>query len=233
MELHAEAINAPLIKYFNCQSKSRNHTVKHNSDFAKLYRLTMGINPSKQFSKAQQLLGHFLESRFFAKYEQATLKGGVRYLKAIHLEPETPTINSGWTANGTLKKTSKKRIIPTPINGDEVATDWRRDGEKVAKTWRQVGDDETLQAAISLGLEPVFNPTKTLPIQGKTTYTLDHTPDGDFLFSPEALTFYNDRLDVLLNNFEFEKTEAEALAKQATIMQFSEKTECHILLART
>ncbi len=53
MELYAEAINATLIKYFNCQSKSRNHTVPHNSYFAKLYRLTLGKNPIKRFSKAQ------------------------------------------------------------------------------------------------------------------------------------------------------------------------------------
>ena len=34
-----------------------------------------------------------------------------------------------------------------------------------------------LQAAISLGLDPVFNPIKTLPIKGNTTYTQDHVPE--------------------------------------------------------
>lgn len=233
MELHAEAISEPLIKYFNCNTTTKNrYTVSSNSDFAKLYRLTVGENPTKRFSEAKHLLSHFLESRFFANYEQASLKNGTPYFKVTQIMPELPCKNDRWTANGTLKKVSKKSKKPPP----EIPAEHRKSTGQLPDYYRintgQVPDDETPQAAISLGLEPVFNPTKTLPIQGKTTYTLDHTPDGEFLFNPEALTFYNDRLDVLLNHFEFEKSEAEALAKQATLMQFSEKTAMPYSLGR-
>ena len=69
MELYAEGINEPLIKFFNCSSKTKGcYTVPHNSNFAKLYRLTRGDIPKKRFSRSHQLLGHFLESRFYATY---------------------------------------------------------------------------------------------------------------------------------------------------------------------
>ena len=93
----------------------------------------------------------------------------------------------------------------------------------MAKNRRQVGDGETPQAAISLGLEPIFYPTKTL-----NTRTLSHLPTNTavdwFLDLPdEATAFYNERLGILLKDFEFEKVEAVELAKQATEMQFGEK----------
>ena len=224
MELHNEAINEPLIKYLNCNSTTEgNYKVPHNSDFAKLYRLTIGDNPTKRFSKAHQLLSHFLGHRFIAKYQNAHLKKGQQYLKVTRIEPETPARNNAWTLDGTLKKTTQKIPFQPPKNGDEVATLRRRSGEIMSKNRRQVGDGETPQAAISLGLEPDFHPTKTL-----NTRTLSHLPTntaGDwFLDLPaEARAFYNERLDILVNNFEFEKVEAVDLAKQATEMQFAEK----------
>lgn len=224
MELRNEAINEPLIKYLNCNSTTKgNYKVPHNSDFAKLYRLTIGDNPTKRFSKAHQLLNHFWGRWFIARYENAELKKGQHYLKVTHIEPETPARNNAWTLGGTLKKTTKKIPFLPPENGDEVATPRRRSGEIMAKNRRQVGDDETPQAAISLGLEPDFHPTKRL-----NTRTLSHLPTNTavdwFLDLPaEAMAFYNERLDILLNNFEFEEVEAVDLAKQATEMQFGEK----------
>ena len=90
MELHNETINEPLIKYLNCNSKTKDiYTVRHNSDFAKLYRLTLGDNPTKRFSKANQLLQHFLGSWFIAKYEKAADKNGVHYLKVTYIRLKT------------------------------------------------------------------------------------------------------------------------------------------------
>jgi len=225
MELHAEAINAPLIKYFNCNTSTKNrYTVSSNSDFAKLYRLTLGENPTKRFSEAKHLLSHFQEHRFNADYEHASLKNGTRYFKVTQIMPELSCKSDRWTANGTLKKVSRKSQKPPP----EIPDEHRKSTGQLPDFYRintgQVPDDKTLQHPKTLGLEVVFNPTKTLPTQGKTTKPLDHTPDGEFFFNPEALAFYNDRLDVLLNHFEFEKVEAVELAQQATIMQFSKKT---------
>lgn len=59
VELHTDEISAPIIKYFNCDSQTKGrYTVPHNSDFAKLYRLTLGQNPTKRFSEAHKLLTH-------------------------------------------------------------------------------------------------------------------------------------------------------------------------------
>ena len=84
LELHNEAINAPLIKYLNCDSTTQGcYTVPHNSDFAKLYRLTIGDNPTKRFSRARQLLGHFLGRWFIVGYQDAQLKKGKHYFKGV------------------------------------------------------------------------------------------------------------------------------------------------------
>ena len=186
LELYAEGINELLIKFFNCTSKTKGcYTVRHNSDFAKLYRLTLGVNPTKRFSRSQQLLRHFLESRFYAKYETATYKSGVSYLKVTHLEAEIPVLSSTWTDTGTLKKACKQRTFKPEKKGDDEVKSRRQVGDKEVKNRRQVGDDETLQASYSLGLDSVFNPTKTLPIQGKTTNTQDHV-----LCEPKIIHYY-------------------------------------------
>ena len=133
LQLHSEEINGPLIKYFNCVSKTKSrYTVPHNSDFAKLYRLTLGQNPTKRFSKAHQLLSHFLGYRFIATLKQETLKNGQHYFKATHIEPETLCKNDAWTTNGTLKKSNKPMKT-----GGEVATSRRKTARQRA---RKTGD---------------------------------------------------------------------------------------------
>jgi hypothetical protein len=127
MELYAEPNNATLTKFFNCQSKTKGcYTVPHNSDFAKLYRLTFGENPTKRFSKAHQLLGHFLGCRFFVGYETAASKKNGSYRKVTHIEPEKPILNDAWVATGALKKSRKSQLAKTLEKGDEVATSRRR-----------------------------------------------------------------------------------------------------------
>ena len=127
MQLQNEAIPEPLIKYFNCsRSKSGNHSVPHNSDFAKIYRSTLGDNPTKRFSKAHQLISHLSGYWFIASYERAQSRSRKQYLKVTHIKPEAPARNDAWTLDGTLKKAAKNSPFQTPKNGDEVATTWRR-----------------------------------------------------------------------------------------------------------
>ena len=97
----------------------------------------------------------------------------------------------------------------------------------MATSWRQVGDDETPQAAISLGLEPVFNPTKTLPIQGKTTYTQDHAPEPRFFnlnLRDGFQEYFEERAAIMEYDGGLSRVDAETAAEVATIMQFSKKT---------
>ncbi len=225
MQLENEVIGEPLIKYFNCnRSKSGNHTVPHNSDFAKIYRSTLGDNPTKRFSKAQQLISHLSGYWFIASYERAQSRSRKQYLKVTNIKPESPARNDAWTLDGTLKKVAKNSPFQTPENGDEMATDWRQSGETMATDWRQHGDGETLEAANSLGLKAVFHPTKKRPNQGKITNTLDHVCDADLFvnLTDTAQGFYNNRLDVLLKSFGFENPEAETLAKQAVLTKYGQ-----------
>ena len=234
MQLHNESINERLIKYFNCNSTTEHkYKVPHNSDFAKLYRSTLGANPTKRFSTAHQLLNHFAGYWFIANYERAQLKKGQQYFKVTHIEPENPARNDAWTHDGTLKKATKPPPFKTLENGDEVATSRRQSGENVAKQWRQSGDSETLQAANSFGLEPVFNPTKTLPNQGKTTNTQDHVLDAQLFINltDTAKGFYIERLDVLLNSFGFENPEAETLAMGDVIIKYGQAAYLPILVS--
>lgn len=214
MQLQNEAIGEPLIKYFNCnRSKSGNHTVPHNSDFAKIYRSTLGDNPTKRFSKAHQLISHLSGYWFIASYERAQSRSRKQYLKVTHIKPEAPARSDAWTLDGTLKKAAKNSPFQTPENGDEVATDWR-----------QHGDGETLEASKPLGLEAVFHPTKKRPDQGKITNTLDHVCDADLFvnLTDTAQGFYNNRLDVLLKSFGFENPEAETLAMKDVIIKYGQ-----------
>ena len=225
MQLQNEAIPEPLIKYFNCNlSDAGNHTVQHNSDFAKIYRSTLGDNPTKRFSKAHQLISHLSGYWFIASYERAQSRSRKQYLKVVHIEPETPARNDAWTLDGTLKKAAKNSPFQTPKNGDEVATDWRQSGDKVATDWRQSGDGETLEASKPLGLEAIFHPTKKRPDQGKTTNTLDHVCDAQLFvnLTDTAQGLYNERLNVLLKNFGFESPEAETLAMQAVSTKYGQ-----------
>ena len=203
MQLQNEAIPEPLIKYFNCNlSDAGNHSVSKKSDFANIYRCTLGSNPTKRFSKAQQLIKHLSGYWFIASYEQAQSRSRKQYFKVTHIKPEAPARNDAWTLDGTLKKVAKNSPFQTPENGD----------------------GETLEASNSLGLEAVFHPTKKRPNQGKITNTLSHVCDAHLFttLTDTAQCFYNDRLDVLLKRFGFEKPEAEIVAMKDVIIKYGQ-----------
>lgn len=143
-----------LVKYLNCNSTTQNRfTVPQNGDFAKLYRLTLGSNPTKRFSEAGKLVSHFLGCRFFAEYKKTIAKNKIVYSKVISLRPEKPILNDSWTSTGMVKKTHK--------GGHKTEEYQRKSSGLLADKQRifsgKVADCKSLQASKSLGLEPVFN----------------------------------------------------------------------------
>ena len=119
MELHSDSIPEPLIKFFNCNCTTKGqYKVPHNSAFSKLYRTTLGTNPTKRFSEAHKIFKNFRGYWFIVKYERAQLKKGQLYLKVVHIEPENPARNDAWTLDGTLKKTAKKATF-TPTESED------------------------------------------------------------------------------------------------------------------
>jgi hypothetical protein len=147
-----------LVKYLNCNSTTPNRfTVKHNGDFPKLYRLTLGSNPTKRFSDAGKLVSHFLGCRFIAQYKTVMGKNKMVYSKVVSLRPEKPILDDAWTSTGMVKKTRKgchkTAEYPWNIGGLSVDERWNIGGLSV--------DEKTLQTANSLGLEALFNPIQS------------------------------------------------------------------------
>lgn len=139
-------------------------TVGHDSDFAKLYRLTLGENPVKRFSKAKQLLSHFRGYSFFAEYKPAAWSNGSPFLKVTSLQPVDPRQNNDWTGTGKLRKKSRKRPdLKQKNDGNEVEISRKSNDENIEKEWKNNGNEKTLEPAETLGLEPIFNPTYNIP----------------------------------------------------------------------
>ena len=225
MEFENETFEENIIKFFGCNlSEAGNHSVPHNSDFAKLYRTTIGSNPTKRFSKAHQLLPHLSSYYFAINYKLVEPSRSIPYLKVTRIKPESIVRNDAWTLNGTLKKIPKNSPFKTLKNGDKVAINRRRTGETMATDWRQVGDGETLDDANLLGLDAVFHPINKRPNQGKTINTQDHVCDAQLFvnLTDTAQGFYNERLNVLLKNFGFESPEAEIVAMKDVEIKFGQ-----------
>jgi len=93
------------------KSKKGHATVKHNSKFARLYRLTLGRDPRKRYSQAQHLVNHFLGQQFLVAYEIAKTRNNETYRKEVSIKPVNPIVLDGWTNTGQLRTrfTSRKR----------------------------------------------------------------------------------------------------------------------------
>lgn len=125
-----------VIKYLNVKKlPSGNYSAAKESDFAKLYRLAIGDNPTKRFSKAQQLLSHFHGVKFIVSFEEHKASNNTLYFKATNIQPAVPIIRDEWTASGQLKGkprghyTRQKQARTILLIGDEMATSRRKSGE--------------------------------------------------------------------------------------------------------
>jgi hypothetical protein len=125
-----------IIKYLNVKKlPSGNYSAAKESDFAKLYRLAIGDNPTKRFSKAQQLLGHFHGVKFIVSFEEHKSSNNTLYFKAKTIQPVEPIIRDEWTATGQVKGKPRghykrqKQAKPRLLIGDDMATSRRNSGE--------------------------------------------------------------------------------------------------------
>ena len=133
-----------VIKYLNVKKlRSGNYSVQKQSDFAKLYRSAFGVNPSKRFSKSQQLLPHFNGMKFITTFEEALSTNGTKYFKAKKLEPINPIITAEWTSTGQLKGKSRGHYKTQNVKSLK-----RKTGEDSAKNWRKIGDDLDIKNAV-------------------------------------------------------------------------------------
>lgn len=171
------------IKFFNVElTKKGNHTVGRNSDFAKLYRLTIGENPSARFSRANKLLSHFHGHEFSITDEKSRDQHGKPFLKVTAIAPEYPVISDDWTTTGTLKMKSRKRSKNADSKGNEKAKVRQQVDKKKAKSRQKLGNAKTLQTPKTLGLEHDLDPINPYPIQHKN---ISHKP------MPEREKFFN------------------------------------------
>jgi hypothetical protein len=98
-----------ILKYLNLVgTKAGNYRAKPNSNFARLYRLTVGENPTVRFYRAQHLAHHFLGHEFHVEYESAT-SNGKPYLKATSVLPVEPIVTDEWFPTGTIRPEIKRK----------------------------------------------------------------------------------------------------------------------------
>lgn len=109
---------AQFTKYFNVQfSKQGNPKFRMNSDFLKLYRITMGKNPVNQYHKVKQLIKHLHNQEFEISYTSSKSKKGELYNKVTKINPIDPIVIEGeWSPHGLLLLPKRKRFIPPHSN---------------------------------------------------------------------------------------------------------------------
>ncbi len=141
------------IKFFNVNRTAKgNYTTDRNGDFAKLYRLTAGENPSARFSRCDKLLSHFVGHRFFISYELAGDRHGNDYLRATSIKPERSVVGDEWTLTGHLIINARKKPVKSS------AKNRQRLGNFEAKNGQFLGNCNSTQGQTTQGLEPVFDP---------------------------------------------------------------------------
>ena len=101
------------------------------SKFATLYRLTTGENPTSRFSKAQQLVKHFIGREFIVDYAEVQSAKQGAYRKASSIEAAHPIVTDDWTKKGVLK--GKKR-------GAYKSRNWKLTGNLLETSWKLSGN---------------------------------------------------------------------------------------------
>jgi hypothetical protein len=128
------------VLYFNAVSNKKGFAVNHNSKFAKLYRLAVGANPINRYSKAQQLIKHFIGYEFHV--QESELKhddNGEMYHKIIRCSAADPISTIEWDKSGRLKPKAKKksRLKPVP----KLENNWKNNGSELEINWKTNGNE--------------------------------------------------------------------------------------------
>jgi len=141
MKLVEDDTGEEITCYFKYKKSKAGHaTVKAESKFAILYRLTFGLNPRKRYSNARQLANHFIGEQFFVKYEIETTELKDSYRKATNIKPILPIVTDEWTYTGRLRAASRHR--QPPINRGKVEETSRKSRGKVEEKSRIVNAEE-------------------------------------------------------------------------------------------
>lgn len=118
--------NQELVFFINAvKNKSANYSVPRQGKFAKLYRLTTGENPSSRFSKAQQLMKHFIGKDFICEYETAKSTKGHCYNKVTSITPANAQQSDEWLSSGFTRKKRRQ------INGNDLEKKWQSVGNQL------------------------------------------------------------------------------------------------------
>ena len=138
MDLVVPDTGVTLIKYLNVEKTPKgNYTIKHNSDFAKLYRLVIGDNPTARFSRARSLLSHLKGHQFIAEFQDAKTAQIEHYFKVTSLIPVNPIVTDEWFEYGTLrakKKTQKTKglkLVKLAIDKQSISNGLTKNQQKV------------------------------------------------------------------------------------------------------
>lgn len=138
LTLFSHELNRKVVYFCNAikaQVSKKNHSVRPNSNFAKLYRLTTGKNP--KFSKSQQLMKHLIGEWFRCEYCQEKNKNGIPYFKVTNIKPLEPIADNNWLPDGTLKK-GKPTTTNEPAKEEK---NQHQTGANLAPNWQQAGTD--------------------------------------------------------------------------------------------
>ena len=114
MMLTNENTGAEITAYFNhTRSKSGTVTVKPESRFARLHRLTTGKYKRNDYSRAECLFRSLKDLSYFVTYIEEKTKFGSQYLKALTVKPVDPITSELWNEHGRLilKKQSPREAL--------------------------------------------------------------------------------------------------------------------------
>lgn len=179
------------IKFFQCNKTTKNnYTVSRKGDFAKLYRLTFGESPDARFSRADRLLGHFIGMHFWCETTlEADRLTGESYHKVTSILPVEIHRSDDWTDTGVKrKKSTKKRSSQQKPLDNSLAKIWQKSGKKLANSWQKVGNDESLQPAKTLGLQPFSIPLNHAQQEDKPINTCSNEGQKFNTFSQTEIT---------------------------------------------
>jgi len=98
------------VKFFPCQITPKKFiSTAKNSDFAKIYRLTIGEDPGNRLTRSDQLMSHLIGYEFNCIVKSASYSNNDPYNKVKAISPLNIIITDNWTASGHFRSKRKKR----------------------------------------------------------------------------------------------------------------------------
>lgn len=145
LELYNEDKQISVTKFFNCKKTPKgNFAVNKNSDFACLYRASVGEDPRARYSKAKQLLNHLIGLNFLCEYEEAKDRHGSLYFRAKKIQPVEPKTGEEWFLNGKLKNKrgvkGRRHCSSISVHSTQKSYQQRSDNNE-ATTKKKVGNE--------------------------------------------------------------------------------------------